>query len=169
MLHWWRAPSSTVTTSAPSTSPPTPFSTSAQSMSRSTPTLCGNTWPSVMSASCMCRRHPIHRHLYEGSTYFSVFGVLVQSQHSQWLEFWLGGGVRNMMYYRYMGSGPPLMWGLARPIRGSSRVGGTLAPPPRAVWPCHQAIRPPALTQPLPRVTDEHSYKYVPMLCNTII
>jgi hypothetical protein len=53
--------SSTVTTSAPSTSPPTPFSTSARSISRSTSTLCGNVWPSVMSVSCTCRRHPSSR------------------------------------------------------------------------------------------------------------
>jgi hypothetical protein len=30
---------------------------------------------------------PVHEHLHEGSSYFSVFGILVHSQYSQWLEF----------------------------------------------------------------------------------
>jgi hypothetical protein len=51
MLCCRRALSSTTITSAPSTSPPTPFSTSVQGMSRSTSTSSGNTLPSVMSAS----------------------------------------------------------------------------------------------------------------------
>jgi hypothetical protein len=30
---------------------------------------------------------PVREHLHEWSAYFFVFKVLVQSQHSQWLEF----------------------------------------------------------------------------------
>jgi hypothetical protein len=36
----------------------------------------------------------VRGYLHEGSAYFSIFGVSVQSQHSQWLEFRLRGDVR---------------------------------------------------------------------------
>jgi transglutaminase/protease-like cytokinesis protein 3 len=58
MLSCQRALSSTTITSASSTSPPTLFSTSAPSMSRSTFTSSGNALQPVMSASCTYQRPP---------------------------------------------------------------------------------------------------------------
>jgi hypothetical protein len=58
ILRCQRALSSTVTTSAPSTFPPTLFSTSVRSMSRSTSISSGNALLSVMSASCTFRQPP---------------------------------------------------------------------------------------------------------------
>jgi hypothetical protein len=43
----------------------------------------------------------------EGSAHFGVFGILVQSQHSRWLEFRLQGVLANVLYHKYMGPGPP--------------------------------------------------------------
>jgi hypothetical protein len=61
MLHCRRALLSTAITSALSTYPPTPFSISAQSMSRSTYTSAGDVLPSVMSAFCTYRQPPRSR------------------------------------------------------------------------------------------------------------
>jgi hypothetical protein len=60
----------------------------------------------------------VHIHLHKGSLYFSVFGVFIRSQYSQWLKFRLrgGGGVRNMLYFKYMCPRPPPARGLSRPI-----------------------------------------------------
>jgi hypothetical protein len=108
-LHCRRAPSFTVTMSALSTSPPTSFSTSAGSMSRSISTLYENVWPSVMYASFSCRWHPSSWISSRRVCLIQCFQSFGTASTFTVARVSTVGGVKNMFYYRYIGPVPPLM------------------------------------------------------------
>jgi hypothetical protein len=110
--------------SASSTSPPTPFGTSARSMSRSTCTLCGNTWPSMMSASCTYQRYPSSHTSSRRVWLLQCFQCFSPVSTFTVPRVLTVGDVRNMLYYSYIGLEPPPMSGLARPIGDVTWGGG---------------------------------------------
>jgi hypothetical protein len=70
-------------------------------------TLCGNAWPSVMSVSCTCRRYPSSQTSSRRVCLLQCFRSFGPVSTFAVARVSTTGGVRNMLYYRFMDPRPP--------------------------------------------------------------
>jgi hypothetical protein len=109
--------SSTVTTSAPSTSPLITCNISARSMWRSTCTSSASVSMLVTFGFSASPHAVVHRHLHQGVTVGCIFRLSVQSQHLYRIELRLRGVLEYPLGFRgfpvYLPS-RPLVMGLAQ-------------------------------------------------------